>query len=182
MTSPALPDKVVSIHDRLTEDRMPHAFGGALALAYYGEPRMTLDIDVNLFVEPERHGEVVAALAPLGIDDTVDDTIVERDGQCRLAWDSTPVDIFYAYDDLHSAMRVAARKVPFGSDEIPILAPEHLLVCKAVFNRPKDWLDIEQILVGVPDLDRDEVARWLQRIVGADDPRSERVASLAASL
>ena len=43
--------------------------------------------------------------------------------------------------------------MPFGPDTIPILGPEHLVVCKAVFNRPKDWLDIEQVLATVDGFD-----------------------------
>lgn len=43
-----------------------------------------------------------------------------------------------------------------------------------IFDRPKDWLDIEQVLVCVEDLDIAEIRTWLQRIVGAEDPRSQR--------
>jgi hypothetical protein len=71
-------------------------------------------------------------------------------------------------------MRRAIRKEPFGEATIPILSPEHLLVCKTIFNRPKDWLDIEQMVVCVDELDTEEIRGWLARIVGADDPRSER--------
>jgi hypothetical protein len=178
VTEPTLPDKVVAIHDRLDRAKVAHAFGGALALAYYAEPRATIDIDVNVFIEPARHAEVEGELAALGVRDDVTPEVVERDGQCRLWWGSTPVDIFYAYHDLHAAMRKATRRVPFGPDTIPVLAPEHLIACKAVFNRPKDWLDVEQMLVGVPDLDRGEIGDWLDRIVGADDPRAQRFAGL----
>jgi hypothetical protein len=76
-------------------------------------------------------------------------------------------------------MRKAARKGDIGGQPVPILAPEHLLTCKAIFNRPKDWLDIEQILVGALDADRDEVAGWLDRIVGAHEPRAQRYAELS---
>jgi hypothetical protein len=48
-----------------------------------------------------------------------------------------------------------------------------------VFNRPKDWLDIEQMLVCVDELDTDEVRSWLDRILGADDPRRERFEKIA---
>ncbi len=71
-------------------------------------------------------------------------------------------------------MRRAARLVHFGDRRLPILSPEHLLVCKAVFDRPKDRLDIEQILVCVGDLDLDETRSWLVRTLGADDPRTQR--------
>ncbi|HEX2070877.1 MAG TPA: hypothetical protein VHF90_04420 [Thermoleophilaceae bacterium] len=179
MTSLSLPDKVVAIHDRLMEARIGHAFGGALALASYAEPRATIDVDVNVFLEASRHAEVLEALRELGVRGDVPVEQVERDGQCRLAWDENPVDLFYAYHDLHAAMREAARKAPFGDTTIPVLAPEHLLTCKVIFNRPKDWLDIEQILVGALDSDRAEVMSWLDRIVGSDDPRTQRFAELS---
>ncbi len=179
MTSPPLPDKVVAIHDTLAAARIDHAFGGALALASYAEPRATIDVDVNVFVDPSRHNEVVAALSRLGVTGAVDTAKVERDGQCRLAWDDNPIDLFYAYHDLHAAMRKAVRRARIGGRVVPILSPEHLLTCKVIFNRPKDWLDIEQILVGALDADRGEVSRWLDQIVGADDPRAERFAALS---
>ncbi len=77
-------------------------------------------------------------------------------------------------------MRRARRKEPFAGKTIPVLSPEHLLICKALFNRPKDWLDIEQIVVGVDELDVEEVRSWLDRIVGGDDPRRKRVERVLA--
>lgn len=178
MSEPSLPEKIVAIHRRLAGAKMGHAFGGALALAYYAEPRATIDIDLNLFVAPSDYPAVESALAELGVGDGADPQLVQRDGQCRVRWGSTPIDLFFAYDELHEAMRRGIRREPFGETTIPVLAPEHLLVCKAVFNRPKDWLDIEQMLVCVEELDAEEVRRWLERILGADDPRSERFEQL----
>ena len=51
--------------------------------------------------------------------------------------------------------------MPFGDATIPILAAEHLIVCKAVFNRPKDWVDIDAMLRGGAELDVAEVLRWV---------------------
>jgi hypothetical protein len=174
MSEPSLPEKIVAIHEQLTRSKTPHAFGGALALAYYAEPRATIDIDLNLFVAPSSYPDIKRYLARIGVGDGVDLQVVERDGQCRLHWGNTPIDLFFAYDALHDAMRRASRSEPFGETKIPVLAPEHLLVCKAIFNRPKDWLDIEQMLVCVDDLNLAEVRTWLDRIAGADDPRRER--------
>ncbi|HTA15376.1 MAG TPA: nucleotidyl transferase AbiEii/AbiGii toxin family protein [Solirubrobacteraceae bacterium] len=174
MSEPSLPEKVLAIHEELTRIKTPHAFGGALALAYYAEPRATIDVDLNLFVAPSAYPDIARELAKIGIGEGVEREIVERDGQCRLRWGNTPIDLFFAYDALHEAMHRAIRSKPFGEKRIPVLAPEHLLVCKAIFNRPKDWLDIEQMLVCVEDLDLPEVRTWLDRIVGADDPRRER--------
>lgn len=181
MSTLSLPERIVAIDERLTAARIPHAFGGALALAYYAEPRATIDIDLNVFLPPAEFPSVSDALAPLGLDEQVDMRRLEREGQCRLRWDHTPLDLFFAYDPIHEAMRRDARTVPFGDTTLKILAPEHLAVCKAVFDRPKDWLDIEQMLVCVEHLDIPAIREWLIRLIGEDDERTKRFEALAAS-
>jgi hypothetical protein len=175
-SAPALPDKVVSLARRLEESELPFAFGGALALAYYAEPRATIDIDVNVFVRPQAVDTVVTVLAPLGVEATeADRRTARRDGQVRLWWGDTPIDLFFAYDDFHYHAAKRTRRVPFGDETIPILAPEDLLVCKVVFDRRKDWIDIDQVLLlTAGTLDLDDVRRWLVAIAGADDPRVAR--------
>jgi hypothetical protein len=180
--SPSLPDKVTAIHHALEEARIPHAVGGALALAYYAEPRATIDVDVNVFVPTERWPEICAVLVPLGIDVAVDVENLSRDGQVRIWWDRNPIDLFFSYDPFHDAMRRDARKVPFNDETIPVLSPEHLAVCKAMFDRPKDWLDIEQILVATDPLDVREIEAWLERMVGAGNPRMKKLAEVKAGL
>jgi hypothetical protein len=181
-SAPSLPEKVIAIHQALDAARVPHAIGGALALAYYAEPRATIDVDVNVFVPTVRWPEVHDALAPLGVDVGLDVAELERDGQARLWWDRNPVDLFFSYDPFHDEMRRRARKVPFGDATIPILAPEHLAVCKAMFDRTKDWLDIEQILVATSPLDLAEIESWLTRMVGESDPRLGKLEEIKARL
>jgi len=182
VSEPSLPEKVVAIDAALKKARIAHALGGAIALAYYAEPRVTIDIDVNVFVDPDRYPKVRDALSPLGVDTDVDQRALERDAQCRLRWGVNPVDLFFTNDAFHDAMKRSARTVPFADVKLKVLAPEHLLVCKASFDRAKDWIDIEQMLVAVDDLDLDEVRRWLDRFVGESDPRSKRFEQLAAQL
>lgn len=177
MRSPTLAERVLAIDEAL--DAVPHAFGGALALAYYAEPRATIDIDVNVFVPADRRTTVTEPLAGIGV--TVDEEALEliaRDGQARLWWDDTAVDLFFAYDPFHDAAAKARRTVPFADTQIPILGPEHLVICKVVFNRAKDWVDIDAMRSLGGPLDTAEVLRWVGRIAGDDDPRYERIATL----
>jgi hypothetical protein len=182
VTEPSLPDKVVALDAALDSEQLPHAFGGALALAYYGEPRTTVDIDVNVFVGPDRYHDVASVLRRLGADRLPSAEQVAKDGQCRLWWGRTPIDLFFAYDPVHVAMQAALRHVPFGDATIPVLAPEHLVVAKAVFDRPKDWLDIEQVLLGASGFNVAEVRRWLEHLIGKEDPRLRRFRDLSARL
>jgi hypothetical protein len=167
----SLPDKVVAIDRALTAAKVPHAIGGAVALAYYAEPRATVDVDVNVFVPIDRWPDIRAALSPLGVDVGLDESALARDGQVRLWWDLNPVDLFFSYDPFHDEMERATRRVPFNDARIPILGPEHLTICKAIFDRPKDWLDIEAILVVAEPLDVEAIESWLTRMVGPDDKR-----------
>lgn len=176
---PSLPEKVVVIHESLTDAKVPHALGGALALAYYADPRATIDIDVNVFVPTGRWREVVNALTEIGVSASrLDPTALERDGQCRLWWGDNAVDLFFAYDPIHDEMRRQSRRVPFGGVTVSILSPEHLAVCKAMFDRRKDWIDIEQMLIAGDDLDLSEIEKWLVRMVGDYDQRVERLKAL----
>ncbi|MDQ1404287.1 MAG: hypothetical protein QOG03_2603 [Actinomycetota bacterium] len=179
MTS--LPDKVLAISHAL--DAVPHAFGGALALAYYAEPRATIDIDLNVFVPPGRYPDIAGVLATIGVDTSPANmaAAIERDGQGRLFWDATPVDLFFAYDPFHEAAARAKRRVPFAEDEIWILAADHLTVAKVVFDRPRDWIDIEAMLAVGTSIDTAEVLRWVGRIAGDDDRRYDRIAALLST-
>jgi hypothetical protein len=176
---PSLPDKVIAIHEALRTAKISHAIGGALALAYYAEPRVTIDIDLNLFLPPDRWQDVVSVLAPMGVDaGELDSVALLRDGQCRLWWGENAVDLFFAYDPIHEEMRRKARRLPFAGETLPFLSPEHLAVCKAMFDRPKDWQDIEQMLLVTDSIDAAEIKRWLERMVGPSDPRLKRFEDL----
>lgn len=180
--APTLVEKVLALHEALGGARIPHAIGGALALAYYAEPRTTIDVDLNVFVPAQDWPTVQSALEPLGVAVATDVAALERDGQVRLWWDRNPVDLFFSYDPFHEEMRHNVRQVPFAGQSVPILAPEHLAVCKAVFDRPKDWIDIEQMIVAADPFDLPEVETWLEAMVGERDPRLARLREIAERL
>lgn len=179
MTEPSLPEKVLAIDGALRA--IPHAFGGALALAYHAEPRSTVDIDVNVFVPTDRSGDVLEPLGALGVElDTAADAI-EQTGQARVMWGPTPIDLFFAYDRFHDAAARASVEVPFADGTIRVLSPEHLTVCKAVFDRPKDWVDIQAMIDQGTAIEAAEVLRWVGRIAGDDDARYDRIAAVLTS-
>lgn len=180
--APSLPEKVIVIHETLDDAKIPHALGGALALAYYADPRATIDIDINVFLSTDRWRDVVDALVELGVETTkLDSAALLRDSQCRLWWGDNAVDLFFSYSPIHEEMKREVRRVPFGEVTVPILGPEHLAVCKAMFDRSKDWLDIEQMLIATDELDTAKIEGWLERMVGADDERLARLRALTTA-
>ena len=174
-------DKVLAVDQALTSASIPHAFGGALALAYcIGEPRATIDIDLNVFIEPADVARVFDALPDAVAASPAAIRAVERDGQARVWWDHTPIDLFFSYHRFHEHLATRVRRVPFGDEQIPVLSCADLAVFKAVFNRARDWVDLES-MVDAESFDGDEAVAWLQAILGEGAPQVDRLAALEPS-
>jgi hypothetical protein len=172
----ALDERIVRVAHTFSDSGIAIAFGGALALAYYGEPRATIDIDLNVFVLQHRAAEILDIVRPLGVDVSGErQRKLERDGQVRLPWDRYSLDLFLSTHPFHESCAKRVRLVPFADVEIPILAGEDLVVFKLLFNRTKDWIDIEQVLfVQAGRFDIGYVDHWAMELLGQDDERVAR--------
>ena len=172
-----IPEKMVAIHRSLLHAGFDHAFGGALALAWCTQQaRGTIDVDVNVFVGPDRADDLLAALPSAVAVTDGDRALLARDGQARLWWDRTPLDLFLNTTDFHDRIAARVRWEPFAGTELPFLGCEDLAVFKAFFNRTKHWADLEA-MHEAGTLDRAAVAGVLASFLGGDD---ERIARLLA--
>ncbi len=177
-TSPLIVlERAVEVHRRLDRAGVAHAIGGALALAYHvAQARATNDIDLNVSADAQKP-EVVFSLLPPDVPWTDSDVVaVRQEGQVRLRWPlpdggpAIPLDLFFPQHALHEAIDSRAELVPMLDATVPILAATDLLVFKALFDRRKDWADIEE-LVRFGKVDVEAARGWLVRIVGAEDHR-----------
>ena len=179
-----LDEQIVAIERAFVDAGIPHAFGGAQALGYYGSVRATQDIDVNVFLPAADAPRVFAVLSALGAAATDPKLAkaVARDEQVRVFWEETPIDLFFAYDPLHQSSLERRRRVDFYGDPIHILSAEDLITYKATFDRDKDWNDIAGILYACDQpLDYDYIRGWLARIDGPDGRRLARLETLFRS-
>ena len=163
-------DKLVAIHEAFDAAGIGHAFGGAVALAYaVPEPRATIDLDINIAVPVHEAARVIEAL-PEGV--AARAGVVERiatHGQDRLRWGDVPVDLFFPQHEFHGIVARRTLSEPFRNTVIQVITPTDLTVFKALFNRRKDWPDIESMLrAGV--VDEAEAIRWTETIVGPEHP------------
>lgn len=175
MSTLTLSEKLLALHQSLDSAAVPHGFGGAIALAYCtGEPRGTVDIDLNVFLETSEAQRVFDSLTDaLTIGDR-DIGLATADGQIRLLWDSTPVDLFFSYHRFHADVAGRIRIVPFAGSHIPVLSCEDLLVFKAFFGRTQDWADIEA-MVDTDAIDVTAVCRRLASLLGVGHPSYVRL-------
>ena len=170
-----LAERIVALHRALGDGGIPHAFGGAIALAYWTlDPRGTSDIDLNLFV-PAAEAESALAALPEGVEVPAGTAqAIARDGQVRVFWDETPLDLFFDYAPIHTDAARHRAVVPFSGVELPILGPVELAVFKAMFDRTRDWADLEA-MAAAGTLDVEAVRSALAPMVAADDPRFARL-------
>lgn len=176
-----LVEKLLAIHSALKQHSLPHAFGGAIALAYcVQEPRGTRDLDVNIFVDADRAADVLAAL-PDGV--RVDEGDVEtviRDGQTRLFWDGVPIDVFLNNLPIHEEVANGVLWVDLQGTRIPVLDCTSLVIFKSLFGRTRDWGDIEEVALATPK-DVDAAVKAVAGLIGEDDPSFKRLAEISAA-
>lgn len=173
----SLERRIVGVHTMLSGASVPHAFGGALALAFYtGEPRGTRDIHVNIFLPVSALDIVRSALAKRIVftDAQVADAVAND--QVRVFWEDTPIDVFFNVTEFHDDVMLGVEHHKFAKLVIPILGADALTVFKAMYNRTKDWADIEAMLE-VDSINKSRVIGWLVRLLGVDDPRTRKFIS-----
>lgn len=176
--TPGIVDKIVALHLALDGARLPHAFGGALALAWCTQrARGTVDVDLNVFVDSGRASEVFDALPGEVARSGADLDACMRDGQVRLWWGRTPIDLFINTTDFHRGVADRVVVHDFASERVPFLSCSDLAVFKAFFDRTRDWADLED-MIAAGTLALDPVLGALVHYLGPDDPRIERLRSL----
>ena len=178
MSAPArdillLDEKVRCICEAFERAGIPHAFGGAIALAYWATPRGTEDIDVNVFVGFDQADGVEQLLRALDVGAGGESQPDPGSRQLVLLWGHTPVRLFFAYDAFHLSCAERRRRVPFAGGEIPVLSPEDIAVFKIIYDRPRDRAEVRELLLCMGErFDLGYALEWLGRILGPDDART----------
>jgi hypothetical protein len=165
-------DVIVEIDAELASANVRHAFGGALALAYYAEPRGTVDVDINVGVPYESRSTLLARLDATGWHADADAVNTPPAAGTRLhqLGETVVIDLFFAFDDLHDIVLDRAVAKPFiyagVQHELRFLSAEDLTVFKISFGRTKDWVDIEAMVAAGTHIDPDYVERQLVQFKG----------------
>jgi hypothetical protein len=143
----------------LIDRSIGHALAGGLALAAYGLPRTTFDLD--LVVDGDRQRDLIEFLESAGYE-----TLYRSVGYSNhLHGDPAlgRVDVIYVRGDTRDTIFREARLLPGpGGSTIPVPRPEHLAAMKvqAITNDATrtfgDLADI-RFLLGLPGVDRCEI-------------------------
>lgn len=171
----SLNDVLFDVHNALLEQGFDHAFGGALALMQFAaEPRMTRDIDVNVFVNESYADRVLQTLAHLAVVKPENTVELVAKGFTRVMAGPFPIDIFISVHEFHQDMRTRVFMSGHGGGQLPFISATHLAVLKALFDRPKDWVDIMEMM-RVQVIDVPHAVGWLASMTSERDERTARM-------
>jgi hypothetical protein len=127
-----------------------YCFIGGLAVLRWGEPRETIDVDLTLltgFANEDRFVSVLMAAFAPRIPDAAG---FARANRVLLLRAASGVGLDIALAGLPFEESVVDRSTPFTYPpdiSLRTCSAEDLIVLKAFADRPKDWMDIEGIIV-----------------------------------
>jgi predicted nucleotidyltransferase len=151
---------------------------GAQAVAVYGRPRLTADVDVTIDPAGKPNVELLELLALEGIvpRNVGFDGFLTTSRLMPLvhAATSVPVDVVLAADGLEQDFLSRALPVDIGGVVVPVLRVEDLIATKMLANRRKDREDVLGILEERRDKIEVELVRSVLRDLDAalDEPRA----------
>jgi len=169
------PERVArELADALAERGLDYALSGAVAFAFWGVPRATVDVDVGLYVGRDKADLVADAVESVGA--TLDREGLRRcfeTGGVQHAWcgpvriDLFPPSIEFEQESFRTRLRVVLE-----GREVWVVSAEALCVFKLMYFRSKDIPDLERIVaVQGAGLDCGYVRRWVAEMMGEDDVR-----------
>jgi len=122
---------------------------GAQAVAIWGHPRMSADVDVTAAITSQ-HEAFVEAMQGAGFDLRVDDWrgFLARTRVLPFLYRASelPFDVVLAGPGLEDEFLDRAIPVQLAGITVPVISPEDLVVTKVLASRPKDLEDVRTIL------------------------------------
>ena len=147
-----LVDELEALIAALEARRAPYALAGGLAVAVWGAPRATADIDLlvrevdlPLLVEIARACGFVAAALPMRFPDGM---VVRRITKLEGA-EALTLDLLLVNENLEQVWQGRVR-VPREGGEMSVVSREGLIQMKLTANRPQDIYDVQRLM----DVDR----------------------------
>jgi hypothetical protein len=132
----------------LNANQVDYVLAGAHALAFYGSPRYTGDLDVVIKPEPENARRILHALKKFGFESlnlSVQD-LIQPESVIQLGFPPVRIDMITTLTGLNWQQIESGKvKGKFGTVEVFYLGKKEFIENKKALGRKKDLADIEAI-------------------------------------
>ena len=147
---PKLSPDHVALLSAFNEHNVKYLVVGGYAVGFHSEPRATKDLDIYIRVDEENSHAVFRALASFGAPLSGLSTADFRDGKSFFIMGFPPerIDVLQEIDGVTFDACWDSRISAIVNDnlEIPVISAKHLIANKLAAGRPRDLLDVEDIL------------------------------------
>lgn len=156
-------DLIKRIATELSRRDVPYMIIGGQAVLFYGEPRLTKDVDITIGLGVEELPLMKEAAKALSLSIKADDAFI-RDTMVLPVEDTKAgirIDFIFSITPFEREAIARAREVKFDGVTVRIASLEDLVLHKMVAGRARDIEDVRSILLKNPGYDRDHIRRWL---------------------
>ena len=157
----------------LSELKIPYAVMGGLAVRVYAIPRFTKDVDLTISVDREQLPKLFDALEVVGCEippayrsgwlDSVAGLPLFKTEMYENGH-SIEVDLFVAETDFQQELINRRREIDIPEGRIAFASPEDLILLKLLASRPRDLIDVQDILFTMGQLDTKYMERWASKL------------------
>ena len=153
----------------LDEMQVPYVVMGGLAVRAYGLPRPTYDVDftavisqpelLSFFDRCESEGFTVAPQYRKGWVDRVAGMPLVK-VRLYLADKGIDVDVFLVETDYQKELITRRQRDDVDGQNVWLVSPEDLILLKLIANRPRDLIDVGDVLFMQGELDENYLRHW----------------------
>ncbi len=137
----------------LSKEKIKYAAIGGFAVLIYGEPRMTVDLDINIILDRKMISKFLSKAKRHGLLPLLSNTkkIAEKSGVIPLRFEKGKggwrVDFILAENILEYVAIERAKSIKVAGVKLNVVSPEDLIIHKMASPRPRDREDLKGILL-----------------------------------
>jgi hypothetical protein len=166
-------DTLLDFVDVLNELGLRYAVMGGLAVRAFSIPRSTWDVDLTIGIDRDDLSRFFEAVDARGytvpeaytrgwLDQVAGMPLVKFKTYC--ASGTVDVDVFIAENDFQKSLLGRSTTMPTEVGPVSIVTAEDLILLKLIANRPRDLIDVADLLFIQGQLDETYLRQWGKRL------------------
>ncbi len=167
--------QLTALRKLLLTTKADYAIVGGLAVILFGEPRLTIDIDVNILIDEKKIDFFLSKAKQFGFCPikTNIKPLIKKTGVIPLKFckgdEIGYCDLIIAQNSIERIGILRARIRKIGPIYVKVITPEDLVIHKITSERPRDIEDLSGILIRQKGkLDIEYITYWLKKIERAN--------------
>jgi len=156
---------------------VPYAVMGGMAVRVHGIPRPTHDVDFTIALRRERLPDLFALVIDAGysvaephlqgwVDNVAGMPLVKI--RMHMEDHGIDIDIFLAESEFQKSLVARRQRETLEGHPIWFVTPEDLVLLKLIAGRPRDFVDVQDVLFTQGELDNAYLRRWAGSLGVAD--------------